>query len=65
MPAAQKVADPYQRGLAEGWLEIAQRQDSHVLVSSVSNDAAARALNNGRHFIDGSTQFQPIYAQKD
>ncbi|WP_321884266.1 OmpA family protein [Paraburkholderia bannensis] len=65
MPAAQKLANPYQRGLAEGWLEIAQRQDSHVLVSSVYNDAAARALNNGRHFIDGSVPFQPIYAQKN
>lgn len=65
MPAAQRIADPYQRGLAEGWLEIAQRQDGHVLVSSVYNDAAARALNNGRHFIDGSVPFQPIYAQKN
>ncbi|QGZ53748.1 OmpA family protein [Paraburkholderia acidiphila] len=65
MPAAQKIADPYQRGLAEGWLEVAQRQDSHVLVSNVSNDAAARALNNGRHFIDGSVPFQPIYGQKN
>ncbi|WP_321952504.1 OmpA family protein [Paraburkholderia bannensis] len=65
MPAAQKIADPYQRGLAEGWLEIADRQDSHVLVSSVYNDAAARALNNGRHFIDGSVPFQPIYGQKN
>lgn len=65
MPAAQKIANPYQRGLAEGWLEIADRQDSHVLVSSVYNDAAARALNNGRHFIDGSVPFQPIYGQKN
>jgi OOP family OmpA-OmpF porin len=65
MPAAQKIADPYQRGLAEGWLEIAQRQDSHVLVSKVYNDAAAGALNNGRHFIDGSVPFQPIYGQKN
>ncbi|MBB3257789.1 OOP family OmpA-OmpF porin [Paraburkholderia bannensis] len=65
MPAAQKIADPYQRGLAEGWLEIADRQDSHVLVSSVYNDAAARALNNGRHFIDNSVSFQPIYGQKN
>jgi OmpA-OmpF porin, OOP family len=65
MPAAQKIADPYQRGLAEGWLEIADRQDSHVLVSSVYNDAAARALNNGRHFIDNSVPFQPIYGQKN
>ncbi|MFD1559057.1 OmpA family protein [Paraburkholderia silviterrae] len=65
MPAAQRVADPYQRGQAEGWLEIAERQDSHVLVSSVYNDAAARALNNGRHFIDGSVPFQPIYGQKN
>ncbi|WP_322107393.1 OmpA family protein, partial [Paraburkholderia sp. J41] len=65
MPTAQKIADPFQRGLAEGWLEIAGRQDSHVLVSSVYNDAAARALNNGRHFIDGSTAFQPIYANKN
>jgi OmpA-OmpF porin, OOP family len=65
MPTAQKIADPYQRGLAEGWLEIAQRQDSHVLVSNVYNDAAARALNNAHHFIDGSTQFEPIYGQKN
>lgn len=65
MPAAQKIADPYQRGLAEGWLEMAERQDGHVLVSSVYNDAAARALNNGRHFIDESVPFQPIYAQKN
>lgn len=65
MPAAQKIADPYQRGLAEGWLDIAERQDSHVLVSSVYNDAAARTLNNGRHFIDGSVPFQPIYGQKN
>lgn len=65
MPAAQRIADPYQRGLAEGWLEIAQRQGSHVLVSSVYNDAAARALNNGRHFIDGSVPFQPVYSQKN
>ncbi|WP_321912243.1 OmpA family protein [Paraburkholderia sp. J11-2] len=65
MPAAQKIADPYQRGLAEGWLDMAERQDSHILVSSVYNDAAARALNNGRHFIDGSVPFQPIYSQKN
>jgi len=65
MPAAQRIADPYQRGLAEGWLDIAARQDSHVLVSNVYNDAAARALNNGRHFIDGSVPFQPIYGQKN
>lgn len=65
MPAAQRIADPYQRGLAEGWLEIAERQDSHVLVSKVYNDAAARALNNAHHFIDGSTSFEPIYGQKN
>ncbi|WP_322034176.1 OmpA family protein [Paraburkholderia sp. J76] len=65
MPAAQKIADPYQRGLAEGWLDIAERQDSHVLVSSVYNDMAAKALNNGRHFIDGSVPFQPVYGQKN
>ncbi|WP_321920421.1 OmpA family protein [Paraburkholderia tropica] len=65
MPAAQRLADPYQRGLAEGWLEIADRQDSHVLVSKVYNDAAARALNNGRHYIDGSVPFQPVYGQKN
>ncbi|WP_224012086.1 OmpA family protein [Paraburkholderia tropica] len=65
MPAAQRIADPYQRGLAEGWLEIADRQDSHVLVSKVYNDAAARSLNNGRHYIDGSVAFQPIYGQKN
>jgi OmpA-OmpF porin, OOP family len=65
MSTAQRITDPYQRGLAEGWLEIADRQDSHVLVSSVYNDAAARALNNGRHFIDGSVPFQPIYGQKN
>jgi OmpA-OmpF porin, OOP family len=65
MPAAKQIVDPYQRGLAEGWLEIASRQDSHVLVSKVVNDAAARALNNGKHFIDGSVPFQPIYGQKN
>jgi OOP family OmpA-OmpF porin len=65
MPTAQKIADPYQRGLAEGWLEIAARQDSHVLVSSVYNDGAARSLNNGRHYIDGSVPFLPIYGQKN
>lgn len=36
-----------------------------MLVSTVYNDAAARALNNGRHFIDGSVAFQPIYGQKN
>jgi OmpA-OmpF porin, OOP family len=65
MPTAQKIADPYQRGLAEGWLEIAERQDSHVLVSKVYNDAAVHALNNGHHFIDGSMPFEPIYGQKN
>jgi OmpA-OmpF porin, OOP family len=65
MPAAQKIAGPYQRGLAEGWLEVAQRQDSHVLVSKVYGDAAAKSLNNGRHFIDGSVPFEPIYGQKN
>ncbi|BAN22257.1 OmpA family protein [Caballeronia insecticola] len=33
-------------------------------MSSVYNDAAARALNNGRHFIDGSVPFKPIYGEK-
>jgi OmpA-OmpF porin, OOP family len=65
LPAAQHIADPYQRGLAEGWLEVAQRQDSHVLVSKAYGDTATRALNNGRRFIDGSVPFQPIYAKKN
>jgi OmpA-OmpF porin, OOP family len=65
MPAAQRIANPYQRGLAEGWLEIALGQDSHVLVSRVYNDAAVHALNNAHHFIDGSMPFEPIYAQKN
>ncbi|WP_322042548.1 OmpA family protein [Paraburkholderia sp. J67] len=63
--AAQHVADPYQRGLAEGWLDIAVRQDSHVaLASNVFNDAGTKAYNNARHFVDGSVPFQPIYHAK-
>lgn len=63
-PAAHRIADPFLRGLSEGWLEIAERQDSHVLISKVYNDAGARALNNARHFIDGSVAFQPVYSTK-
>jgi hypothetical protein len=33
LPAAKQIADPFRRGVAEAWLEVAQRQDSHVLVS--------------------------------
>ncbi|QCP55116.1 OmpA family protein [Trinickia violacea] len=64
MPAAQAIADPYQRGQAEGWLEIAARQDGQVLVSHTYNDAAPKALQNARHFIDGSVPFAPIYGEK-
>lgn len=63
--ATQRVADPYQRGLAEGWLDVAVRQDSHVaLASNVYNDAGTKAYNNARHFVDGSVPFEPIYHAK-
>ncbi|MPW20722.1 OmpA family protein [Paraburkholderia sp. CNPSo 3157] len=65
MPAAQRLADPYRRGVAEGYLEIAERQDSHVLVSNVYNDAAKRALGNARYVIDGSVPWQPLFSAKN
>ncbi|MEM5436043.1 OmpA family protein [Paraburkholderia diazotrophica] len=65
MPAAQRLADPYRRGVAEAYLEIAERQDSHVLVSNVYNDAAKRALVNARYLIDGSGQRQPLSSAKN
>jgi|GEM_PF-2197854 len=65
MPAAQKIADPYRRGVAEGFLEIAGRQDSHVLVSRVYNNAAQRALGNARYLIDQSVQWEPLYTAKN
>ena len=65
MPAAQKIADPYRRGVAEGFLEIAGRQDSHVLVSRVYNNAAQRALGNARYLIDQSTPWEPLYTAKN
>ncbi len=64
-PLAQRIADPYRRGVAEGFLEIAERQDSHVLVSHVYNDAANRALGDARFLIDNSAQWQPLYAAKN
>ncbi|CAG9264391.1 OOP family OmpA-OmpF porin [Burkholderia diffusa] len=64
MPRARSIADPYARGLATGWLDVATHQDGLVTVSSNFNDAATRALNNARHFIDGSVPFQPIYHAK-
>jgi len=65
MPAAKQIADPFRRGAAEAWLEVAQRQDSHVfLASSVYNNAATRALGNGRNLIDGGGSYTPIYASK-
>ncbi|MGZ2749903.1 OmpA family protein [Burkholderia stagnalis] len=64
VPAAQRIADPYTSGLARGWLEIATRQDRTVLISSTYNDAAPKALQNARHFIDGSVPFVPIYGAK-
>jgi OOP family OmpA-OmpF porin len=64
MPTARQIENPYQRGLAEGWLDIAQRQDDQVLVSSPYNDAAAKALANARHYIDGSTALTPIYGAR-
>lgn len=64
LPAALRIEDAYQRGLAKGWLEIAARQDSSVLVSDTYNDAAPKALQNARHFIDGSQPFVSIYGQK-
>jgi outer membrane protein OmpA-like peptidoglycan-associated protein len=65
VPAAQKIADPYRRGLALGYLEIAQRQDSHVLVSSVYNNAENKALANARNVIQGAEPSQPMYATKN
>ncbi|AXF02752.1 OmpA family protein [Paraburkholderia hospita] len=65
MPAAQKIADPYRRGVAEGFLEIAERQDSHVLVSRVHNNAAQRALGNARYLIDQSVPWEPLYTAKN
>lgn len=64
-PLAQRIADPYRRGVAEGFLEIAERQDSHVLVSHVYNDAANRALGNARFLIDNSAQWQSLYTAKN
>ncbi|QVN18983.1 OmpA family protein [Burkholderia pyrrocinia] len=64
VPAARSVADPYSRGLAQGWLEIAARQDREVLVSHTYNDAAPKALQNAKHFIDGSVPFAQIYDTK-
>jgi OOP family OmpA-OmpF porin len=65
MPAAQRLADPYRRGVAEAYLEIAGRQDSHVLVSNVYNDAAKRALGNARYVIDSSVPWQPLSSSKN
>ncbi|AIY44185.1 Outer membrane protein A precursor (plasmid) [Collimonas arenae] len=65
MPAAKKIPDSFQRGLAEGFLEIAARQDREVLVSSTFNDVAPKALQNGRHFVDGSAPFIPLYTVKN
>ncbi|SDI65801.1 Outer membrane protein OmpA [Paraburkholderia steynii] len=65
VPAAQKIADPYRRGVAEGFLEIAERQDSHVLVSRVYNNAAQRALGNARYLIDQSVPWEPLYTAKN
>lgn len=63
--AAHRIAEPYRRGLAEGWLDVAVRQDSHVaFASNVYNDAGTKAYNNARYFIDGSVPFQPIYHAK-
>lgn len=63
--AAGHVADPYQRGLAKGWLDVGVRQDSHVMFAqNVFNDAGTKAYNNARHFVDGSVPFQPIYHAK-
>ncbi|WP_232447258.1 OmpA family protein [Burkholderia ubonensis] len=64
VPAAKGLAEPYTRGLALGWLEIAARQDREVLVSHVYNDAAPKALGNAKHFIDGSVPFEQIYGEK-
>ncbi|MBP0592548.1 OmpA family protein [Paraburkholderia sp. LEh10] len=64
-PLAQRIADPYRRGVAEGFLEIAERQDSHVLFSHVYNDAANRALGNARYLIDSGAQWQSLYAAKN
>jgi OmpA-OmpF porin, OOP family len=65
LPLAQRIADPYRRGVAEGFLEIAGRQRSHVLVSRVYNDAANRALGNARYLIDNGAAWQPLYAAKN
>ncbi|MBN3755492.1 OmpA family protein [Paraburkholderia sp. Tr-20389] len=64
-PLAQRIADPYRRGAAEGFLEIAERQDSHVLVSHVYNDAANRALGDARFLIDNGAPWQALYAAKN
>lgn len=65
MPAARQIADPYRRGVAEGWLDIATRQDGHVLMpDNVYHDAAQKALGNARYLIDGSVPFRPIYTEK-
>ncbi|KGX18110.1 OmpA family protein [Burkholderia pseudomallei] len=64
VPAAHAIADPYTRGLALGWLEIAARQDREVLVSRPHKDAALKALRNARHFIDGSVPFTSIFGAK-
>jgi outer membrane protein OmpA-like peptidoglycan-associated protein len=65
MPAAQRINDPYRRGVAEGFLEIAERQDGHVLVSRVYNNAAQRALGNARYLIDQSVPWEPLYTAKN
>jgi len=63
-PAARQIADPYVRGLALGWIEIAARQDRSVLVSQTYNDAAPMALQNAKHFLDDTVPFVRIYDQK-
>ena len=64
-PSVQQISDPYRRGVAEGFMEIAQRQDSHVLVSTVYDDAASKALGNARYLIDGTGAWQPLYSTKN
>lgn len=64
VPAAKRIADPYTRGLALGWLEIAARQDREVFISHTYNNAAPRALQNARHFIDGSAPLVSLYKAK-
>lgn len=63
-PVARQIADPYVRGLALGWIEIATRQDRSVLVSQTYNDAAPKALQNAKHFLDDTVPFARIYGQK-